>query len=128
MSSKPTIKTMYTIINWTGPSLKITFIFVWLYLWDLNLTLSLIAIFAAPFQSNFDTFVGKDDSHAVASLEGVPWVPWNPQIFERYILEPTEFQDNLIDLELTLMFLGARGNERRKNDFGIEKFEDPAEQ
>ena len=35
---------------------------------------------------------------------------------------------NLIDLELTLMFLGARGNERRKDDFGIEKFEDPAEQ
>ena len=66
--------------------------------------------------------------NTVASLEGVPWVPRNPQIFERYILEPTEFQDNLIDLELTLMFLGAQGNERRKTDFGIEKFEDPAEQ
>ena len=26
------------------------------------------------------------------------------------------------------MFLGAQGNERRKTDFGIEKFEDPAEQ
>ena len=39
--------------------------------------------------------------------------------------EPTDFCEVYFGTNRILG--GARGNERRKNDFGIEKIEDPAE-